>query len=343
MLEIPSVRLFVRPALRLLWLTAFVVTAGFSAVIHGQARIETDTEGWDFGKVDQGYKDSRIVKIKNIGDKDLVIRRVGVTCGCVDAKIAAKVLAPGKSTELTVTLDTLAVSGQLKKYVFVDSNDPRMSKLMMPVHGEVLAGWWVTPNNLNFGRVDREDSPSKTFRIHLNPRKDVKVMRVYCDSHSIEIERKPFKGEDGNRGFDVTARLKPGREPGNFHAKIHIWTNYPARQRYHVSAFATVTGDLIINPTRLGFGGIKRGASRTLTVEIKKKRGGPLALTRIDCTDDQIKTKIEEIAKGRHFKIAVTLTPTTTKNRVVGRLYVRTDDPNQPTVMLVYVAGVRRR
>jgi len=58
-------------------------------------------------------------------DRELVIEGVSTTCGCTAAIAGEKTLAPGRSTPLTVTLQTRDYRGKVERKVLVRSNDAK--------------------------------------------------------------------------------------------------------------------------------------------------------------------------------------------------------------------------
>lgn len=79
---------------------------------------------WNFGKAKEGKILTHIFKFTNIGDTPLVIGTVRTSCGCAAALVSKKEIAPGNEGEIKVTFNTRGYSGQLSKYIYVDSNDP---------------------------------------------------------------------------------------------------------------------------------------------------------------------------------------------------------------------------
>ena len=85
--------------------------------------IAVDTESYDWGTVLEGYSVTHTFIIQNVGDEDLIISRVRVSCGCTGTRLATDQLAPGESVELAVTFNSTGFSGNVSKTVSVFSND----------------------------------------------------------------------------------------------------------------------------------------------------------------------------------------------------------------------------
>ena len=104
------------------------------------ARIAVDPPSFDFGKVLPQKSLSREFSIRSLGGRDLVIENVSTSCGCTVAdNLAKKVVKPGGSQPLRVTLTTPANPGSLTKSVMVRSNDPVRPLLEIKLKATVVA------------------------------------------------------------------------------------------------------------------------------------------------------------------------------------------------------------
>ena len=90
----------------------------------GGPRIAVEPPSFDFGKVVQNKTLQKEFSIRNLGDADLVLDSVTTSCGCTVAEGYSKVVKPGASTRLLVSLQTRTSSGKLQKSVLIKSNDP---------------------------------------------------------------------------------------------------------------------------------------------------------------------------------------------------------------------------
>jgi Protein of unknown function (DUF1573) len=90
----------------------------------GGARIAVEPPSFDFGKAIQNKTLQKEFQIRNFGDADLVLDSVTTSCGCTVAEGYSKVVKPGQSTHLQVSLQTRTSSGKLQKSVLIKSNDP---------------------------------------------------------------------------------------------------------------------------------------------------------------------------------------------------------------------------
>jgi hypothetical protein len=100
-------------------------------------RIRVEPESFDFGKAAQNKTLRKEFSIRNFGNEDLRIESVSTTCGCTAALMESKVVKPGGSTPLRVSLETRAYKGRVQRSVMVRSNDPRADLVEVKVEATV--------------------------------------------------------------------------------------------------------------------------------------------------------------------------------------------------------------
>lgn len=76
----------------------------------------------DFGRVREGQVVVRDLKVRNAGDRPMVITHVDVSCGCVEAIYPKDPLKPGDSGDMTIKLDTKGLGGWAYKTVVIQTS-----------------------------------------------------------------------------------------------------------------------------------------------------------------------------------------------------------------------------
>jgi tetratricopeptide (TPR) repeat protein len=113
-------------------------------------------ESWDFGKIDSEEIPSHIFILKNTGDELLIIERIKVACeSCVDVRLSNKDILPKESAELIITVNSLDMMGQFSKRIYVKSNDPNHSQVVITVSGFIKNG--QESNSINKPQTDNND------------------------------------------------------------------------------------------------------------------------------------------------------------------------------------------
>ena len=91
-----------------------------------------------FGKIKQGEKVEHIYVLTNSGKSDLLIRKVKASCGCTAVQPEKNVIAPGESVDIRAVFNSAGKTGNQNKTVTIITNDPKKSKLILWVKGEVI-------------------------------------------------------------------------------------------------------------------------------------------------------------------------------------------------------------
>jgi hypothetical protein len=107
------------------------------ASVGAGPRIRVEPAAFDFGKAAPNKTLRKEFSIRNFGNEDLVIESVSTTCGCTAALMESKVVKPGGTTPLRVSLETRTYKGRVMRSVLVRSNDPQADLLEVKVEATV--------------------------------------------------------------------------------------------------------------------------------------------------------------------------------------------------------------
>jgi hypothetical protein len=100
-------------------------------------KIQFKVDTWDFGKVKQGAVLDHEFVFKNVGDVKLNIGNVETSCGCTAALVSDKALEPGQEGRIKVSFNSAGYTGDVSKYVYVDSDDPDKPRLQLKITAQV--------------------------------------------------------------------------------------------------------------------------------------------------------------------------------------------------------------
>ena len=96
-----------------------------------------DSTERDFGILREGEEAKMIFKIQNVGERNLIIRKIETTCGCTAVLPSQRVLLPGKEMDLNVIFHSAGRNGKQRKVITLFCNDPRQPTIQLIVKGEV--------------------------------------------------------------------------------------------------------------------------------------------------------------------------------------------------------------
>jgi len=199
-------------------------------------RVSFKEDSWDFGKVDQGKVLTHEFNFTNEGDAPLQIKRVRTTCGCTAALVSEKKIAPGKSGKIKVTLNTRGFEGQLNKFVYVETNDPKQPQAQLSVKAKIN----VPPRpridldrySMDVGLVlDNEEIQART-KIRNKGELELNVECSHKDAVFYDRGKKmtfPVKIPAGKE-TEIEIRIPPRPRKGLMREYILVKSNDPYRQ-----------------------------------------------------------------------------------------------------------------
>ncbi|MBN2520649.1 MAG: DUF1573 domain-containing protein [Bacteroidales bacterium] len=99
--------------------------------------IKFDNMEYDFGTINQQTKVEYNFVFKNTGKSDLIIRKIKPSCGCTAVEPKEKIIPPGKSSSIKAIFSAGSRQGNQNKSISVYSNDPKNSKVVIKLKGNV--------------------------------------------------------------------------------------------------------------------------------------------------------------------------------------------------------------
>lgn len=94
----------------------------------------------DIGKMEPSTNKDVVFNFTNEGKRDLVIRYIRPTCGCTAVKEGGNaIVKPGEKGTIKATFSSGGYKGKITKAIYVYTNDPRNSEVLLMLNAEVLA------------------------------------------------------------------------------------------------------------------------------------------------------------------------------------------------------------
>ncbi|MDO5576229.1 MAG: DUF1573 domain-containing protein [Fibrobacter sp.] len=215
--------------------------------------ISIDNKDHDFGTVREGEIKEfiHVYKVKNTGDKDLIIKSIRPGCGCT-AVAFDSVIAPGKEGNIEGKMKSSAVKGTFKKYITVNSNSEKDSILQLSLAGTIKEDLRVTPNYITIKKPSGNNAWKTTLTINTN-KKDLKINEVSFVSHD-QSNKGPSWQASLPVNFDYTLRKLDKQESDDYfafnldlsvmfagesttHGKFIIKTNHPKKPEVTINGF----------------------------------------------------------------------------------------------------------
>ena len=293
---------------------AFILGVLLSGSAFAQQPAEGDGPPWankifggvlakDFGTVAKGTKLKYSFRMTNIYKVPLQITDIRVTCGCVQAEGKGKLMQPGESTTLDITMNSGIFNGYKMVQCFVTVGPQFVSIAELKISATTRQDVVFNPGEVMFGVVQRGSTPSQFIDVEyagaLNWRvaEIVKNASAPFDLKVEELNRQP--GAVQRVGYRIHATLKADAAPGAFSEVILLKTNDPASPTLSFNIIGNVQAPLTVVPSVVTMNSLKVGVSEETKVIVRGSQ--PFRITRIDGLGQGVYAVSDDKTTNTHF------------------------------------------
>lgn len=93
-----------------------------AAILKDTTSVQFEETEFKFGTITEGDKVEHTFKIKNTGNKPLIIAKAWGSCGCTVPEYAKEPIAPGAESQVKVTFNSTGKHGEQHKSVTMQMN-----------------------------------------------------------------------------------------------------------------------------------------------------------------------------------------------------------------------------
>ncbi len=324
----------------LLAAAALLIFAAPAAFAQGLPAIATTPTTLDYGVMEQHEAKSQDLTISNVGDIDLLIRRVTSSCGCTAAAPAKEKLAPGESTVIAVTFNSESYQGEQLKYLDILSNDPRKPKLEIPIKAMVHVPVITYPPKgirLINVRAGSEVGSGVVFSTMDVEKLELKPVRWNKDLFSFRIYENYQDKPNQTAVYFTFAEDAPR---GSFNEIVRFETNVPGQAFLDYDVKGEVVSDISINPDRVNFRYAREGQEMVYILRVRpheKKYKFQITGAEIDLPGFRV-DKITPRPNQGSYEVRIVGLPLSSddplvrksRGRMQGTLTIRTDSDQTP-------------
>ncbi|MEM9701505.1 MAG: DUF1573 domain-containing protein, partial [Planctomycetota bacterium] len=165
-------------------------------------KLQVEQAVYDFGLVALGKSDSHTFEVKNIGDAPLKLGEPIATCKCTATDAGKdRLIAPGESTQITLTYTPQKVANEFMQRAFIHTNDPDDPRLELKVTGAVDDLIKLYPSGMiDFGTVNGKESVTKSIKVVSRFKDEIVLKDVATTSEYFKVTSEPL---------DLSQPLKP--------------------------------------------------------------------------------------------------------------------------------------
>ena len=273
---------------------ASVLLLCVSTALAGEPKLVCDEPVFSFGNVEGSNSVEHSFVLWNRGDAPIIIGKLRGCCGATVA-VSAPTIAPGSNTILKIVLSLAGANGEVRKSVYVASNDPKQPYLQVRLEGMARPPVLVEPGYLNFNAVSSNEALSAEVTITSLPVVPLRVTNVVSATGQ-------FRAEvivSSNRFCRIRVNSIGPLPQGVTRGSIAALTDNAMYPRLDISVLATVSSDILIVPqdiTLLATTGKVEPVTRYLA--IRSKRGVPFKILSVEAPDPGIEVKVDALSSG---------------------------------------------
>lgn len=290
----------------------------------------------DVGFVAKGDLATHEFVIRNDGNAPLELREVRAACGCTVADFD-KVIAPGKTGKVRVTLDTATFNGPVAKGVTVYTNDPDTPSLELTVRTDVGQFIKVKPGYARFITVQGEPEGKIVQTLWTPDKSPLEIVKVESPYPFMNVrfwEAKPeerLKENADQQQWKVELHLTDEAPVGALTEPIKIHTNHPKHKLIQLPVSGFVRPVMAVTPPVVDLGQVNGNAPVKFSINVRNFATEPIKLTSVAGDIQGITAKIEPLQDGREYQVQITFEPGA-KGPVNGKLTFTTDSQKVPRI-----------
>lgn len=224
-------------------------------LIEGQPDIYFEEPIYNLGKVYKNEDVEHFFMFENRGTKDLIIKNIKASCGCIVSEATSLNVLPGMSEGIIVILRGVPDTGAISKNIKIYSNDPDTPVYSLKLLGEIVEDITINTRQMSFGFIPKGKKVKVELGVKPRPGFKLEIKDVISSSPDISIK---YKKDEKENKYVVEATLKDTATVGVLTGNIQILTNSERQGRVIIPFSGEVLGDIRIYPSHLYFGVIKK-------------------------------------------------------------------------------------
>jgi hypothetical protein len=331
------------------------------------------TKSHDFGNVnEEDGTCSYDFVFTNKGDAPLIILKAIASCGCTTPLYTKEPIAPGTSSTIKVTYNTIGRPSTFHKTITVYTNDPDAPNVVLIIQGNVIprgeSPEMSYPKNMQGLRLKRTMVPMLETKIGSIKTEVIDIINTNKVPMTISFHKVPKHvllsvsntelqpNQTGNITIKYRADLAAdyGKREDSFYIVTNPKEKVNPNNRIFLSAnitedFSRLNADQLANApvasfseNRINFGKMNRGTTKVLSLTLTNSGKSPLHIRKIvpDYDGLKITPASKVIAPGKTIRINVSFNAGTFDGNVVQRFTVITNAPSSSVNRLFVTAQV---
>lgn len=279
--------------------------------------------------------------IRNKGSAPLTIDVVP-TCNCTVPSYD-RVIQPGKTGKVVAELATLDLSGYVTKTLLITTNDPKRPRAGLYMIATIASMVEVLPTDRVVMRLGDEQNASQELTLRLQPGETAEITGVRSNMRFLQATLKPMDAPPGTgREYRLILTVLPSAPLGRSQARVTLTTTSPVESEIRVAV--TCEKGIVATPASLYLGLIGSKLKEPIERQISLvKHGSTFDVRNVTCDDPGVRVSYTTIRRGEHYRVHVRYSGGWSPGWVQRRIFVETDDPRQPRIVIPLTARVSDR
>jgi hypothetical protein len=292
----------------------------------------------DLGFVPKGEMATHEFQIRNEGNAPLELKQVMSSCGCTVAHFD-RVVAPGQTGKVNVTVDTTTFNGPIAKGVTVYLNDPATPTMELTIRAKVEPFIKVKPGYARYITVQGENKEGKIVQTLWTPDKSpMNVVKVESPYPFLTVrfwEAKPeerLKEIADQQQWKIEMHLSNDAPVGALTEALKVYTDHPKQKLVQIPVSGFVRPVVAVTPPVVDMGEVDAKAGVRFSLNVRNFATEPIKVTGVAGDVQGIDAKIEPVQDGREYEVRITFLPEARKGPLNGKLTLTTDSVKVPRI-----------
>lgn len=203
-------------------LAILIMAIALQAFSAPEVRVISSTE-IDYGTYPVKDPKKAVVRVRNIGDALLEIKRVRQSCNCTTIKIKKKMLRPGETGSIDVRFKPYSIFEKFKKRLFIETNDPQKRFITIIIKGNPIPIAHVRPSRKFYPRYMPINKTYEQIFTLLTTQKGVKLGKPEVKSnYKTTLTQLAEKGIKTGRMLHYSLKVTPDQCGPDLDCKVNI-------------------------------------------------------------------------------------------------------------------------
>lgn len=221
-------------------LSSIDVSPGATEAIKTEVALEPDFV--NFGEVERGKTFTKILKLIQIGTKDLHLKKVEAAEDYFVTRVSPNEEKGQRGFKINVVLKPDAPVGLFVETIILHTNSNKKPRIDVPIYGNVIGRIRIKPQTVLLGVIEKGSHAANKIEVTSVDRKKFNILKVtfnpsYCLT---EVTR-----AKNNWEFEIAIKVDENASTGRVAGKIHIYTDDSDQPLIEVPVYGLITNPVI--------------------------------------------------------------------------------------------------